>query len=87
MPNALNEERAAELLRQKYCSLSQNSEARLPQKSDFSDEEICFIKQNLGAWPRALEKAGLKPASLHTTHRHTLEKRAEARAKQKDADS
>lgn len=34
--------------------------ARLPKKADFSEEEVCFIKQKLGPWPRALETAGLK---------------------------
>lgn len=33
---------------------------RLPKRSDFSGEEVCFIKQKLGAWNRALETAGLK---------------------------
>ena len=42
---------------------------RLPRKRDFSSYQICFIKHNLGPWPRALEAAGLKPIS-----RHRLEK-------------
>lgn len=33
---------------------------RQPKKSDFTPEEVCFIKQKLGPWPRALEKCGLK---------------------------
>ncbi len=33
---------------------------RLPKKSDFDSETVCFIKQKLGAWNRALECAGLK---------------------------
>jgi hypothetical protein len=33
---------------------------RLPQKSDFDSETVCFIKQKLGPWPRALEQAKLK---------------------------
>ncbi len=33
---------------------------RLPKKSDFDSETVCFIKQKLGAWNRALERAGLK---------------------------
>ena len=37
-----------------------NELGRLPKKSDFDSETICFIKQKLGPWPRALEKAGLK---------------------------
>ena len=34
---------------------------RLPNKSDFSGEDVSAIKQVLGPWPRALEAAGLKP--------------------------
>ena len=37
-----------------------NELGRLPKKSDFDSETVCFIKQKLGPWPRALEKAGLK---------------------------
>lgn len=33
---------------------------RFPKRTDFSNEEMCFIKQKLGPWPRALEIAGLK---------------------------
>ncbi len=33
---------------------------RTPKKTDFDSETACFIKQKLGPWPRALEKAGLK---------------------------
>ncbi len=33
---------------------------RLPQKNDFDSATVCFIKQKLGPWPRALETAGLK---------------------------
>jgi len=36
---------------------------RLPRKRDFSSYQICFIKHNLGPWPRALKAAGLKPIS------------------------
>ncbi len=32
----------------------------IPKRSDFSGDEVCFIKQKLGPWPRALEAAGLK---------------------------
>ena len=33
---------------------------RLPKRADFSDSDVCLIKQKLGPWPRALEAAGLK---------------------------
>ena len=46
---------AVRLLRDKFGELG-----RLPKKSDFDSETVCFIKQKLGAWSRALENAGLK---------------------------
>ena len=48
-------ERAAWLLRQVY-----DRTGRLPRKSDFDGETVCFIKQKLGPWSRALEQAQLK---------------------------
>ncbi|MBR6872120.1 MAG: hypothetical protein IKN17_01295 [Ruminococcus sp.] len=36
---------------------------RLPKRSDFAPDEVCFIKQKLGPFPRALEQAGLKEAA------------------------
>ena len=49
--------RALTLLISKQAELG-----RLPKRSDFTPEEVCFIKQKLGPFPRALEKAGLKEA-------------------------
>lgn len=46
---------ALNILRQKYDKLG-----RLPKRTDFDGETVCFIKQKLGPWPRALEAAGLK---------------------------
>lgn len=46
---------ALNILRQKYAELG-----RLPKRSDFDGDTVCFIKQKLGPWPRALEEAGLK---------------------------
>lgn len=46
---------ACEMLVQKAALLG-----RLPQKADFSVEDLVFIKAHLGPWPRALEAAGLK---------------------------
>lgn len=48
--------KAMELLREKHRQLG-----RLPKKSDFENNQIVLIKAVLGPWPRALEKAGLKP--------------------------
>ena len=36
---------------------------RIPKRTDFDSDTACFIKQKLGPWPRALEKAGLKEAT------------------------
>ena len=46
------------LLKEKYVFL--NGE-RYPKRSDFTNEEVVAVKAFLGPWPRALEKAGLKP--------------------------
>ena len=81
-----NEKIAIELLRQKSLLLHRNNEMRLPQKNDFTDAEVCLIKQKLGAWPRALEKAGMKSESDHTRHKRTVEKRIKARNRAKDAE-
>ncbi len=44
------------LLREKAAELG-----RLPKKQDFDGNLVREIKASLGPWPRALEKAGLKP--------------------------
>jgi hypothetical protein len=36
---------------------------RPPRKEDFGGEDVYAIKSALGPWPRALEKAGLKPVT------------------------
>lgn len=40
-----------------------NELGRLPKKSDFLPVEVSRIKAKLGAWNRAIEKAGLKEVS------------------------
>ena len=47
------------LLREKGEAL--RSQNRYPKRSDFTEEEVAYIKAFLGPWPRALEAAGLKP--------------------------
>ena len=42
---------------------------RLPNKSDFSGEDVSAIKLIFGPWPRALEAAGLKPPRPPKQHR------------------
>jgi hypothetical protein len=49
---------AIKMLTDKAAELGRN-----PKRSDFDSNTACFIKQKLGPWPRALEKAGLKEFS------------------------
>lgn len=57
MEEDVKRQQAVELLLSKSRELQGE---RLPKRTDFSNEEMCFIKQKLGPWPRALEAAGLK---------------------------
>lgn len=67
-------QKAISLLQEKARELD-----RLPKKSDFPPESIVFIKQMLGPWTRALEKAELKPVS-----QSYLEKKARCKAKRRE---
>ncbi|MBR4622513.1 MAG: hypothetical protein IKO44_03140 [Ruminococcus sp.] len=61
MANERTEKRkllACELLKRAFAE-----KGRLPKRSDFSPAQVCFIKQVLGPFPRALEAAGLKPVT------------------------
>ncbi len=61
-------EYAAVLLREKYEFLG-----RIPKRSDFENNEVCFIKQKLGPWPRALEAAGLKePQKISSAEKNRI---------------
>lgn len=57
MEDDVKRQQAIELLVNKSRELEGK---RFPKRTDFSNEEMCFIKQKLGPWPRALETAGLK---------------------------
>ncbi len=57
---------------------------RLPKRADFSDSDVCFIKQKLGPWPRALEAAGLKEPPAVSRIDKNREKRARAKQKRKE---
>ncbi len=74
-------EHAIRLLREKQTLLRENGMDRLPQRRDFSESEIVCIKAHLGAFPRALEAAGLKPPRSPLYAQKQLEKRI--RSKQK----
>lgn len=45
---------------EQLCKKQQET-GRLPKKDDFDEKTLSRIKSFLGPWPRALEKAGLKP--------------------------
>ena len=53
----MNREDCIARLVQMYEQLNRE---RYPKKSDFSEEEVSYIKAHLGPWPRALEDAGIK---------------------------
>ena len=67
------------LLIEKQKTLAENGIERFPQRSDFSDEEVCAIKAFLGPWPRALEAAGLKAAPEKDRQQLNREKRIRAK--------
>lgn len=70
---------AAALLRQKQTVLRESGLERLPQRSDFSAEEVVLIKAHLGPWPRALEAAGLKTPRDDDSAERRLERRIAAK--------
>lgn len=67
---------AVAMLKAKYDELGGT---RLPKRNDFDDTQIVAIKAFLGPWPRALEKAGLKPP--RNTDRLELNRQKRIRAK------
>lgn len=52
---------------------------RTPKRTDFDGETACFIKQKLGPWPRALEKAGLKESTVISAEERSKQKRERIR--------
>ena len=71
-------EAALKLLQEK-----QETVGRTPKKEDFESVQVCFIKQILGPWPRALEKAGLKQPPVISSREKTQAKRARMKEKRK----
>ena len=69
---------AVKLLQEK-----QETVGRTPKKEDFESVQVCFIKQILGPWPRALEKAGLKQPPVISSREKTQAKRARMKEKRK----
>lgn len=78
MNDGKKKEYAVKLLCEKKSLLG-----RLPKKSDFDPETVCFIKQKLGPWPRALETAGLKEVTKISAAEKSRLKRERARARRK----
>lgn len=78
MNDGKKKEYAVKLLCEKNSLLG-----RLPKKSDFDPETVCFIKQKLGPWPRALETAGLKEVTKISAAEKSRLKRERARARRK----
>lgn len=78
--NDENKIKAVELLQNRAREIG-----RLPKKADFSKENVSFIRQMLGPWPRALEAAGLKEVSPVYLSRkdHARAKRIKKRSKGK----
>lgn len=72
-------------LQAKQAELTQQGQARLPRRGDFSEREVVAIKAFFGPWPRALEAAGLKPARPEDRLTQNREKRIRAKRRQIEA--
>lgn len=69
---------ACSMLRKKSSDVG-----RLPKRSDFSSVQVCFIKQVLGPFPRALEAAGLKPVTKLSAAEKSRRKRQRAKQRRR----
>lgn len=78
MNNDDKTEYALNMLKSKYSELG-----RIPIRSDFESSDVCFIKQKLGPWPRALERAGLKESLKPSAADKSREKRKCAKEKRR----
>ena len=72
--------KAVAMLCEKYEQLG-----TLPKRSDFTPSEVCFIKQKLGPWTRALEAAGLKEPPAVSAKEKSRAKRERSRQRRKAA--
>ena len=79
MKEKYNKEMCLELLRNTAVECG-----RYPKRSDFTDEEVCAIKAFLGPWPRALEKAGIKPVRDDGYEEKKREKRIRAKIRKRE---
>ena len=85
MSNTYTRESAIALLTGMQAALNAAGEDRYPRRSEFTDEEVNAIKAFLGPWPRALEKAGLKPPRDDGHAQRQLEKRIRAKRRKTEA--
>ncbi len=67
------------LLKNKYVEIAAAGECRYPKRSDFTDEEVSYIKAFLGPFPRALEAAEIKPCRDDGHAEKALSKRIRAK--------
>lgn len=70
-----------ELLKNKYAEIVASGESRYPKRSDFTDEEVSYIKAFLGPFPRALETAEIKPPRDDGFKERKIQKRINAKRK------
>jgi len=82
MNSRYTKEICLELLRKKGEAL--RLQGRYPKRSDFTEEEVAYIKAFLGPWPRALEAAGLKPKREDDSSEKNREKRIRAKRKKNE---
>ncbi|MBQ9468922.1 MAG: hypothetical protein IJU52_07955 [Clostridia bacterium] len=75
----LSREACLALLREKYAYIKESGEERYPKRSDFSPREVEAIKAFFGPWPRALERAGVKPERNDDRPERNREKRRRAK--------
>lgn len=73
------------LLRQKQEALHSQGLTRFPQRSDFSDDDVMYIKSYFGPWPRALEAAGIKEPRNDDRKQKNREKRIRAKRRLREA--
>ena len=73
------------LLREKQGELHTCGLTRFPQRSDFADHDVMFIKSYFGPWPRALEAAGIKEPRDDDRKQKNREKRARAKRRLREA--
>lgn len=81
----IKEEDCLRLLKEKYEVLQRSGEDRFPKRSDFTERQVVAIKAFLGPWPRALEKAGVKPPREDDRVLKNKEKRIRAKRRRIEA--